>query len=138
MGLMLDSTVWIAAERRGESPDEVVSRVVDQWGAIELSISVITAGELLHGVWRAKDPARRSRREQFVEGVLGKVPAISLSLPIARLVARLGATLAERGTPLPPNDLLIGCSALHRGDEILTHNTRHFDVVPGLVVREWT
>ncbi len=137
MGLMLDSTVRIAAERRGESPYEVVSRVVDRWADINLCISVVTASELIHGIWRAKDEARRTRREQFVEGILSKVPTVSVNLAIARVVARVGAMLADRGTTLPPNDLLIGCSALQRGDEILTQNVRHFAVIPGLVIRNW-
>lgn len=41
------------------------------------------------------------------------------------------------GTRLPTSDLLIACTALSRGDEVVTGNVRHFRKVPGLTVQEW-
>jgi predicted nucleic acid-binding protein len=101
---------------------------------VELAISAMSAGELLHGCWRADSPARRARREEFVEAGLGALPVVALTLPIMRVFAEVDARLRASGSKLPTSDLLIGATALCRGDEVVTGNTRHFDKVPGLAV----
>lgn len=101
-----------------------------------MAISVISAGELLHGCWRADAPARRARREEFVEAMVAAVPVVPITLPIVRVYAQTDAELATRGERLPTSDLLIGCTALSREDEVVTGNRRHFDRIPGLVVQE--
>jgi tRNA(fMet)-specific endonuclease VapC len=41
------------------------------------------------------------------------------------------------GTPIGPHDVLIAGQALARGLVLVTHNTREFRRVPGLVVEDW-
>ncbi len=67
MGLLIDSTVLVHAERMRQTPSQLVEEVIARWGDVELAISVMSAGELFHGCWRADSPARRARREEFVE-----------------------------------------------------------------------
>jgi predicted nucleic acid-binding protein len=43
---------------------------------------------------------------------------------------------AARGVTLPFEDLLIGATALHVGFELVTHNARHFEKIPNLIVKE--
>ena len=38
---------------------------------------------------------------------------------------------------LPTSDLLIASTALHRDDELVTGNPRHYDRIPDLVVRRY-
>jgi predicted nucleic acid-binding protein len=94
----------------------------------------MSAGELFHGCWRADSPSRRARREEFVETILSAVPVVSITLPIMRVFGEIDARLSARGERLPTSDLLVACSALYRGDDIVTGNVRHFDRVPGLKV----
>ena len=61
MGLLIDSTACIHAERRRESPAQFVAAILETWGDVELGISVMSAGELFHGCWRADTAARRAR-----------------------------------------------------------------------------
>ena len=136
MGLLIDSTVFIRAEREQQTPDQLIADLMSRWGNAELAISVMSAGELLHGCWRADSPARRARREEFVEAVLGVVPVLPITLAVMRLFAQIDAGLSARGERLPTSDLLIACSALARDDEVVTGNRRHFDRVPGLRVHE--
>ncbi len=98
----------------------------------------MSAGELLHGCRRADTPARRARREEFVEAVLSALPVVDLTLPIMRVFAEIDARLRAAGKKVPTSDLLIACSAISRGDEVVTGNVRHFRQVPGLTVHEWT
>ena len=45
--------------------------------------------------------------------------------------------LAGAGTPIGPNDLMIAAIAQCRQLTLITHNTREFSRVPGLVVEDW-
>lgn len=126
----------IRAERHRQSPEQLLSELLDRWGDVELAVSVMTAGELFHGCWRADSPGRRARREEFVEAMLSAVPVVPITLPIMRVYGEIDAQLAARGQRLPTSDLLIACSALTREDDIVTGNRRHFDRVPGLTVHD--
>ena len=134
MGLLIDSTALIHAERRRQTPEQLVHDLIGRFGDVELAISVMSAGELFHGCWRADTAARRAQREEFVEAVLSAIPAIPISLAVMRVFGEIDATLSAAGDRIATSDLLIACTALSRGDEIATGNVRHFDRVPGLVV----
>jgi predicted nucleic acid-binding protein len=137
VGLLIDSTVFIAAERRAETADAVVAGLLERYGDVEVALSVMSAGELVHGCWRADSAARRARRTEFIEAILAAIPVVPLTLAIARLYGELDARLLTAGRRLPTSDLIIGCTALHRDDELVTRNPRHYDRIPGLVVRRY-
>ena len=137
MGLLIDSTVFVTAERRRETARDVVGRILQEYGDLELALSVMSAGELVHGCWRADSAPRRARREEFVESILAAIPVVPLTLAIARLYGELDARFSARGRRLPTSDLLIASTALYRGDELLTGNARHFSRIPELTVRRY-
>ena len=137
MGLLIDSTTLISAERKELSPEELLDELIERWGDVELAISVMSAGELFHGCWRADSPARRAKREEFVESILAAVPVVPITLPVVRIFGEIDAKLAARGKRLPTSDLLIACTALARGDDVVTGNRRHFGSVPGLTVHDF-
>lgn len=65
MGLIVDTNVFIAFERRGEPVD------LSPWEPTEdVFVSVITVSELLTGVHRADTEVRRVRRSAFVEAMI--------------------------------------------------------------------
>lgn len=136
MGLLIDSTLLIRAEQDRLTPASLAARILDRWGDAELAISAMSAGELLHGCWRADTPARRARREEFVEAVLAAIPVVAITLPVMRVFAEIDAHLRAAGSRLPTSDLLIASTALARGDAVVTGNVRHFDRVPGLTVHD--
>lgn len=63
------------------------------------------------------------------------------SLPFDELAiikcAQLRAKLAIKGTPIGPYDLQIAAIALANNLVLVTHNTREFNRVEGLVVEDW-
>lgn len=134
MGLLIDSTVFIHAQRNRRTPAELIAEVMERWGDRDLAVSVMSAGELFHGCWRAEAPARRASRDEFVEVVLGAIPVIPITLPVARLFGEIDVHVSKAGRRIPTSDLLIASTTLSRGDEVVTGNIRHFDRVPGLVV----
>ncbi|MEW6755087.1 MAG: hypothetical protein AB1505_29505 [Candidatus Latescibacterota bacterium] len=81
MGLLIDSTVLIDAECSQRTPGQVMAGLLGQWGDVDPAISAMSAGELFHRVWRADTPARRARREEYVEALLPVLPVVPITLP---------------------------------------------------------
>ncbi len=65
MGLILDSSVLIAAERKGSNAKQVLGSVAGQIAGEDVAMSVVTVMELSHGAARADSPQRASVRRQF-------------------------------------------------------------------------
>jgi predicted nucleic acid-binding protein len=136
VGILIDSTAFIHAERHRQTPADLIGEILERWGDAELGVSVMSAAELFHGVWRADTPARRAGREEFVEAILGAVPVVPITLAVARVFGEVDARLSSAGRRIATSDLLIAATALARGDEIVTGNRRRFDRVPGLRVHQ--
>lgn len=132
MGALVDSSVLIAAERG----DLDLATVLDGFEG-ELALSVVTASELLHGVHRAGDEARRARREAYVEALVSGIPIVAFDLVAARLHARLSARLAGSGETIGAHDLIIAATALARGLDVITRDQRSFPRIPELSVIRW-
>ena len=133
MGVLIDSNVLIEAER---GLLDVAAKVKGREGE-EFFISVVTASELLHGVWRAKDAKMRARRAAFVEGVLERFPVLNIDLAVARVHAQLWAELDAKGSPIGAHDLWLAASCVAHGHSFITRNAREFKRVPGLEVEAW-
>lgn len=131
MGLILDTGVFVQAERRRRTLDFSPWR---DYG--EVGISVITASELLVGVHRADSKARRKRRSEFVEAILKDVPIYEFTLAIARMHSLLFAELSRQGQMIGAHDLIIAATARTHDSAILTINTTEFLRVPDLEVIE--
>jgi predicted nucleic acid-binding protein len=54
MGVILDSSVLIAAERGGQSVRDILKRVQAKQGETESALSAVTIVELTHGIYRAE------------------------------------------------------------------------------------
>lgn len=125
---MLDTSVLIADERgKFDMPG-----LLRQFPHHQPVIAMITASELLHGVERAQDAARRSQRQRHVEQVLSSVFVPPFDLPQARVHARIWAELEGRGQMIGPHDLQIAAAALALGHELATLNADEFRRVEGL------
>lgn len=136
MGLILDSSVAIAAERRGDTVEQLIHHVIDATGDQDAALSAIGVAELVHGIYRAETAERRKRRELFVEELLAVVTVYPLTIEAARLAGKLDAEQRSRGVVIPFADLLIGATALSLGYSVATGNVRHFREIPGLSVTE--
>ena len=133
MGALIESSVLIAVERGSL---DLEAKLTDH-AETEIAISTITASELLHGIHRADDEGRRSRREAWVEGLLSRLPVIPFDLVTARIHARISARSRSEGIPLGAHDLLIAATALARGLDIITRDERSFPRIPHLEIVRW-
>lgn len=134
MGIVLDSSVLIAAERgRFDLPELLAAHPAEPF-----LIAAITASELLHGCERATDLVVKHRRMRFVEGVLQDFVTLPFTLAEAREHARLWAHLGAAGTLIGERDLLIAATAKANGFAVATLNHGEFARVPGLALTELT
>lgn len=127
MGLMLDTCIFIQAEKSGSH------LAFDNIPADEsVCISVITVSELLMGVARADSPARKMKRSAFVESIINTIPVVNFTPDIARIHAEIYAILASQGQLIGAHDLIIAASAIALGYQLVTKNEAEFKRVPGL------
>ena len=59
MGVILDSSVLITAERQGSNARQMLVAVSSQLGNTEIALSVLTLLELSHGAVRADAPEEK-------------------------------------------------------------------------------
>jgi predicted nucleic acid-binding protein len=77
MGLILDSSILIAAERNHQTVAQLLKQVFALAGDQETALSAIVLVELAHGIQRAHTPEIREQREAFIHELLTDVPVYS-------------------------------------------------------------
>jgi tRNA(fMet)-specific endonuclease VapC len=134
LGVVLDSSVLVAAERKKLTTPEAIRKVREATGDVTIVICSLTVAELAHGIYRADTPERSRMRRQFLDELKAHVPIHSVTESTAEIIARTGAEQASKGITLPLADLIIGACALELGYAIGTANVRDFKRIPGLNV----
>lgn len=134
MGVILDSSIVIAAERRGDTVARLLRQIVTEFGNQEAALSSIGLTELVHGIHRAIASDIRQRREHFIADLVAEIPVYPFTRETATLAGRLDAEQQARGVVIPFPDLLIGATALWLDYAVITVNLRHFQQIPGLTV----
>ena len=130
MGVVVDSSIFIAAERGRFDWIGFHTQV----GAEPLFLTVVTLAELLHGAERADSPERREKRRAFIADVEARYPLLSLGRDEAATYAKLWAEIAARGIGIGTHDLQIAAIATHHGHRVATLNCDEFKRVPGIEV----
>lgn len=134
MGLMLDSTLLITADRRGQNARHMLDAISRKTGDEDIAISVISLVELAHGAARADTAQRRTKRLQFIEEILKALPIHQVTVSVALRAGQIHGENRAKGVSLPLADLLIGVTAMELGYRIVTDNLRHFRLIPGLSI----
>jgi len=132
MGVILDTSILIALERGLIDIDKLIADKGDQ----PFGISVITASELLHGVYRADTEKRRLKREAFVEKVLETFPVYPFDIIAARIYAKIWANLAQNGIVVGAHDLIIASTAIALGFSVLTFDLRDYTKIKEVTIEK--
>ena len=77
MGLILDSSVLIAAERKGKNARQALAEIAVRAAGEDVALSVVTLLELSHGAARANTPQRKAARQQFIHELMAAVARAS-------------------------------------------------------------
>lgn len=102
--------------------------------ASELTMSVITLGELRFGAEKSQARERAIASIQTLEHLL---QVVSIPPSAGEHYGQIRAALQKSGQPIGNNDLWIAAHARAEGWILVTNNEREFQRVPGLQVENW-
>ena len=115
----LVDTDWAIQALAGRPPALGALR---QLAPAQVSISLISVGELYEGAFISPNPAAHLMSlRQF----LSSFRILNINEPIMERFAEIRALLRRRGELIPDFDMLIGATALHYNLVLLTFNVRH-------------
>ena len=133
MQVMLDTNI-VSYYLRRQSP-VLHQRVKQGLLANEIVISSIVRAELRYGQALL---AASDIRHTLIENLLPEIPTLDWGKQAADYYGKLSAQLKKQGTPIGELDTQIAAHALATGLTLITHNTKHFERVPGLKMQDWT
>lgn len=99
-----------------------------------IAFSIVTYYEILSGLQH-----RDAHRQLAVfMDFSAEHQILPLNQEAADHAARLYAATRKAGTPVDDMDILIAGIALAHDRVVITHNTTHFGMLPGVTVEDWT
>jgi tRNA(fMet)-specific endonuclease VapC len=119
---------------RGEG--RVAERLIEIDPA-KVAIPTVVLHELRYGLLRMSPAAAAARRREHLEQFIGCITILPLDERSAAEAAAIRVELERLGTPIGPFDVLIAGTARAHGATLVTHNTREFGRIEGLVVEDW-
>ena len=125
MGLILDSSVLITAERQGQNVRQMLAAISSQAGNTDIAISVVTLIELAHGAARADTPERKAKRQQFIQELLTALPIHPITVSLALRVGQIDGETSPRRPPSARRPV-------DRGDRLGTRLQRSHQQPPSL------
>jgi tRNA(fMet)-specific endonuclease VapC len=91
-------------------------------------------GELYYGAYRSNNVTRNC---DLIDELLQTMHSLPFDDAAAGVFGEIRSRLATAGTPIGPFDLQIAAIALVHDLTLVTHNTREFSRVSGLVLDDW-
>jgi tRNA(fMet)-specific endonuclease VapC len=133
MKFLLDANAWIGHLRQ-TSP--TVTHRLSQYPASDVVLCSVVLAELLYGAERS-GAAHRAANFALISRLRSQYASLPFDDSAAEHYGRIRAHLANQGTPIGPNDLLIAAIALANKITLVSHNTAEFGRVLGLTLEDW-
>jgi tRNA(fMet)-specific endonuclease VapC len=131
MHYMLDTNICSYVLR---SRPPSVKKHFDEAGPGALAVSTVVLAELLFGA--ARHPQGPVIRREIGD-LVSRLAVVPWDEAAAEHYGDIRAELERAGTPLGAMDMMIAAHARSRGSTLVSHDTRHFGRVPGLLVANW-
>ena len=116
------------------SPGPLQQRMLSAMLKQEVAISAITRAETRYGLALLK---ANDKRRASVNLLLREYPALPWTTDAADRYGDIAAHLQQSRQVIGEMDTLIAAHALAEGLILVTHNTRHFERIPGLKLEDW-
>ena len=130
MKYLLDTNVCIGAMRKHP---KVLARL-SQVSPEDCAVSMVSIYELLVGVGKSANPGRNAAKlQRFVE----EIHVLPFDFASAQRTADVRVDLEKIGSVIGPYDLQIAGQALAFDLICVTHNSREFQRVDGLLCEDW-
>ena len=101
MGLILDSSVVIAAERRRETVTQLLRHIVATVGDQRVALSAVGLTELVHAIYRGSDSLHRQNHQRFVSDLLADMDVVPYSKATALLAGKIDGEQRALGITIP-------------------------------------
>src|SRR5260370_42666323 len=101
LGLILDTSVLVKAERLGLTIDQLLDQIRAVECEIEIAVSVITIAGLVHGYYRATTEDSRRRRRTFIEDLKNALPVHPSTGKTCEIIGGIVAEQEGRRLALP-------------------------------------
>ena len=131
MHYLLDTNICIYLIKK--RPSEVLEQF-RQHSPQDVAISTITLFELQYGIEKSQ---YRQRSEDALAKFLLPLNIINIDRSSAIEAAAIRAQLEKKGMPIGPYDLLIAGLAKSRDMILVTSNTKEFERIAGLHLKNW-
>jgi tRNA(fMet)-specific endonuclease VapC len=100
----------------------------------DIKLCSVVKAELLYGASRSNNALAARRKLELFFAPYESFPFDDRA---AVEYGRLRGALAMAGTPIGANDLMIAAIGLSRQLTLVTHNTREFSRIAGLLIEDW-
>jgi len=127
---LLDTNVCIAAMKGNPLVQERWSSHVPS----DCGVSTVSLYELYSGIARCRQPAIEQVK---VDRLIQPMSLIPFDEEAAKRTADIRWLLEQTGQMIGPYDLMLAGQALALGMILVTHNTKEFQRVPGLMLEDW-
>ena len=132
MDYYLDSNIIIYS-LKGTYPS--IEGYMRDLAANKIKVPALVKAELLLG---AEKSSIKKKVIQAVEHFLEPFEIVPFDDACCEHYAKARASLEKKGLLIGPNDLIIASSVLSHQGCLVTHNTKEFSRVKGLIVEDWT
>ena len=100
LGVILDSSVIIDAERKGQTVEDLLEHIRQSAGEVEIAICAVTVAELVHGIYRANTP-ERSQKSRCMSITINTVLLDVIGSPLCATAMRLNSSHWMRSRRAP-------------------------------------
>lgn len=133
MSYLLDTNICVHWLRSG--PGELARRLVALAPDNRILLCSVVKAELIFGAHRSPRPIEQSLR--LIATLFADLDSLAFDDAAAEVYGDIRSHLTRQGKSIGPNDLMIAAIALANDLTLVTHNTREFSRVPGLVLEDW-
>ena len=99
-----------------------------------VAISVVTRAEIRAGQFRLD---AQDKRREAIDQMIETLPTLVWTTHAADIYGEAHTLLMNRGQPIGIMDVQIAAHAMAENLILVTHNTRHFERIPGLKLEDW-
>ena len=99
-----------------------------------VAIPAVVLYELEVGLAKSNDTTKRRKQ---LDDFIALMTVLPMDMKAAKAAANIRAILETKGTPIGAMDTLIAGISLANQGVLVTHNTKEFSRVQGLVLEDW-
>ena len=130
----------IVSELNKPYPDREVTRWIRSVPQSDLFMSVVTIAEIVNGITRHPDPARRQVLQRWLDDVVRpwlRERIIPVSEPVAELTGQITGEHEVAGKAITFADAAIAATAMHQDFTLVTRNTKDFNRISVPLYNPW-